>query len=157
MIERNCYIRQLRLRDESAIQKARAHYLTIPELTFEDDLLWYFKCGWVYSSPTCFVMGCLINIAPEDTNLVQPAWFIRYATGNLIEIMMRLPFELEYIVWCRDNQDGGSTLRRYKTKRLYALAGKLKLRGTRAESGIGAQVANAGSTPAHAAAQIGGA
>lgn len=145
------YVRPIRFRDESGYEKAKKHYLTVPAIKFEDDIIWYFKNGWLHASPTCFALGCVINIAPENTNLVQPAWFIRYAIGDLYEILRLLPCYFEYIVWCRDNEDEGRKLRRWKTERLLRIAMARKRSGFHNVP----NVANAGSTPVRAEAQEG--
>jgi hypothetical protein len=74
------------------------------KLNFEDDLVEYLKSGFVYSSPTSFALAKVVNVASEESGLVEPAWFVRYAGGNLIEMLTRLPVHFRKIVFCRNNK-----------------------------------------------------
>ena len=119
------YVRPL-LFGMNAFDRARAFYAPFENhpdpdkrLCFEDDVAEYLRFGFVVSRPTCFAMAKVINIAPEETNLVEPAWFIRFAVGSLEEVLTLLPVALPKIVWCRRN-DG--KLRIYKTATLYRIA-----------------------------------
>lgn len=115
---------------QRAFDRARQFYAPFenhpaPEkrLCFADDLLEYHRFGWVKSSPTSFAMARVINIAPEGSKLVEPAWFIRMAVGNMKEILDMLPGYLPKILWCRNN-DG--VLRIYSTERLVSLARRME-------------------------------
>lgn len=100
----------------SAYAYARLHYLTFPRCTFEDDLLDYLKNGFVVSRPNLFAMAKVI-VHPRNPSVA--AWFIRYACGETRYLIDVLPFWLDWIVWCR-NDDG--RLRIYRTERLVAHA-----------------------------------
>ena len=112
-----------------AFDRARAFYAQFANhpdpkkrLCFEDDLLEYMRRGWVKCSPTAIAFARVINIAPEETKLVEPAWFIRFALGPLDEVLGMLPFYLPRIVWCRNNEGPGfGTLKNYSTERLFKL------------------------------------
>ena len=81
-----------------AIQMARIHYLEHTNLNFEADLQDYLHNGFVCSRPSVFGMVKLIEWKGE------PAWFVRMAVGNVVELRSILPFPLETIVFCRNNQ-----------------------------------------------------
>jgi hypothetical protein len=151
------YVRTMKLRKVSAFEKARMFYMQFAGLHFEDDVLEYLKMGWVYSSPTSFAMACVINIAPENAEYIEPAWFIRTVIGDLMEALngLWMQHRLEYVVWCRNNEEGGTRLRKYKMKRMFALARKLKLRAGSAEAYSRDVARKAGSTPARAIAVMG--
>lgn len=120
------YVRPL-LFNVCALDQAKRFYLPFEQLPkddprylcFESDLVEYLRFGHVASGPDYFAFARVINIAPEDSNLVEPAWFIRFALGPLERVLKALPFYLPKIVWCRDN-DG--KLKIYSTKQLYRIA-----------------------------------
>jgi hypothetical protein len=102
---------------EKPIDIARRHYQEKSTVPFAKDLADYLQNGLVVSKPTCFGMAKVINIGTED----QPefAWFVRYAAGDLRELLYHLPSSLKNVTFCRHN-DG--RLRKYSFKRLIALA-----------------------------------
>lgn len=93
-----------------AIQIARLHYLEHTDLNFEVDLQDYLANGFVCSRPSVFGMVKLIDWKG------QPAWFVRMAVGNVLELRQILPFPLETIVFCRNNQK--DVLRVYSLSRI---------------------------------------
>jgi hypothetical protein len=93
-----------------AIQVARRFYLEHTDLNFEADLQDYLVTGFVCSRPSVFGMVKLIEWKGE------PAWFVRMAVGNVLELRQILPFPLETIVFCRNNQK--DVLRVYSLSRI---------------------------------------
>lgn len=115
------FIRPIKI-GRCCFDEAREFYLLHTELNFEDDLLEYLKDGYVFSGPTFFALARIHNIAPEDTNLVQPAWFIRCAVGDLLDLLRQMPVHFEFMVWCRNNEEHGQKLRQWKTTEVFRLA-----------------------------------
>jgi hypothetical protein len=96
----NMMIRPLVVRGEhSAYDLARAFYLQYPELNFEKDLKDYMRNGYVCVRPHLF--GMVKAIEYEG----RRGWFIRLAIGNLLELITTLPCQLDFIAFCRDNDD----------------------------------------------------
>lgn len=129
----------------SAYAQAQIHYLTFPRVKFEDDLLDYLKHGFVVSRPNLFAMAKVI-IHPRQPK--QAAWFVRYACGDIQQIVRVLPFFLEWIVWCRNDEP---RLRIYRTSRL--LVHGSSPRGSK-ETPNGTNVSLAGSNPVAASRKV---
>src|SRR5947208_17160349 len=65
---------------------AKLYYDTFSDISFLDDLDDYLLNHCVVSRPTCFAMARLINLAKEGEP-EEPAWFIRFAYGSLLELL----------------------------------------------------------------------
>lgn len=100
---------------KSAFRDAQIHYQQFPRISFEDDFIWYCENGWVHIEPDLFAMFCLINVAPKNAKYIELAWFVRYARGEVDRLIDLMPFPLNKILWCRNDED---RLRLYRTKRL---------------------------------------
>ncbi len=90
--------------------------------TFEEDLRHYLMHGWVLSRPSCFAMAKVIDLA-EPGQEQRPAWFVRMAAGDMVELLLELPGQLSAICFCRRN-DG--KLRIYSLQRLIQKATRRK-------------------------------
>ena len=97
-----------------AFDLAKAHYAKYPDLNFADDLLDYMRTGFVVSRPKCFAMFKAVKHGEGF------AWYIRYAIGDLIELLMCMPCYLPKLVFCRNNK--ADQMRVVSTDRLAKLA-----------------------------------
>lgn len=76
--------------------------------SFEELLASYFHDGYVFSSPTSFI---LMRPAFWDgyglfTEADKPnAWFVHLAAGDMVDMFRACPFPLEYIVFQRHGQE----------------------------------------------------
>jgi hypothetical protein len=112
------------------VQIAKMYYDFFSEVLFEDDLSEYLLNGVVVARPTCFGMARLCDLRPLDAegNPIgeepEIAWFVRFATGNLLELLSLLPGFLPKIVFCRNRigQPKDERLRVYRLDRLCKLA-----------------------------------
>jgi len=107
--------------NNTAIQEAAYLYLkwksTIP---FNEDLAHYLVFGCVATRPTAFAMAKVIQLPESDKEWsLQPAWFIRIAVGQMMELISLLPRYLPWIAFCRRGED---RMRVYKLERLLRLA-----------------------------------
>ena len=84
-------------REQTPFDLARLFYQQYSDLDFGDDLIEYFREGWVRSSPTAFAMARPIE------HEGRRGWFIRIAVGNMLELLEMLPCPLEFIAFCRNN------------------------------------------------------
>lgn len=90
--------------------------------TFEQLLAEYFKNGYVYSSPSCFLLLRPVFWDGVDvfTEADKPnAWFVHLAAGNMIDMFKACPFPLEHLVFQRHGQD------RYRAYSFNSLHSKL--------------------------------
>ena len=88
--------------------------------TFAEDLLWYLENGYVWNSPGCFAMArpvwiptVRIPIEAEDLFIKgivgrmgysRPnCWHCHIVAGSIREGLSKLPFELPYISFEREN------------------------------------------------------
>jgi hypothetical protein len=85
--------------DHCAFDIARMYYAKFPNLNFWDDLVDYHRHGFVTTRPTCF--GMVKAIEHEG----RRGWFVRIAIGNLLELITTLPGPLDFIAFCRDDDD----------------------------------------------------
>ena len=97
-----------------AFDQAKAYYEKFPEVKFEDDFLDYCRNGFVVSRPNCFAMVKVFLYKGI------PAWFIRFAVGDLVELITCLPAFLPKIAFCRNGKS--DQMRVVSTKRLLQLA-----------------------------------
>lgn len=107
-------IRPLLFTDNPAFDLAKLFYAQYPDLNFAEDLLDYMRTGFVCSRPNLFVMAKVINYQSEVM------WFCRIAIGNLVELLLAMPFYMERIAFCRNNR--ATSMRICSTKRLCELA-----------------------------------
>lgn len=89
-----------------AFGDAMDHYAKLKGVDFLADLFDYLVNGFVVSRPTVFAMGKLIE---KDG---KRGWFIRYACGNILELLSLLPCRMDYIYFCRTHKDNDRVLRR---------------------------------------------
>src|SRR4030095_280433 len=99
---------------QSAILKAVEDYRG-KQVPFYKDLFNYLVTGFVVSRPTCFAMFRIIDIGKNGKK--EPAWFVRYACGDIAELLKSMPGYLPYICFCRDNEE---RVRKYSVDRLLA-------------------------------------
>ena len=69
----------------------------MPPLSFWDDFWDYMEHGFVACRPRLFAMVKVMN---RDG---RQGWFIRYAVGPIEELISCIPFPLEFVAFCRDN------------------------------------------------------
>jgi hypothetical protein len=79
---------------------ARMWYGLFSEVLFEEDLSEYLRNGCVVARPTCFMLYRPCNIAPEGEP-EEIAWYIRFAYGNLVELLNAFPAYLPKLVFYR--------------------------------------------------------
>lgn len=80
--------------------------------TFEEDLELHLMFGYVFSSPTMFMMGRAVEKDAPREKIVDPAfkftnpdtWLIYLAAGDLMEFFSREPYPLPWVGWERDNK-----------------------------------------------------
>ena len=107
------------------IDVTREHYQKKSLIPFDLELLDYMRNGIVISLPTAFGMGRIINLAKEGQPL-RLAFFVRWAAGNLADLVLAIPTDLKEIAFCR-REDG--KMRIWPLKRLVQL-GKRKRKET---------------------------
>jgi len=107
-------------------------YIDLPQgVSFGDYVDWFFRYGFVYSTPEYFVMGkncrrlappneivdCEHVFDPQDSD----CWYVFAMAGNVSKAFSSMPFPLPYIAFERiiDNK---RELRLYKTEDLQRLA-----------------------------------
>jgi len=82
------------------VDYARMWYGLFCEVPWEQDLAEYMRNGCVVSRPTCLMLFRPANIAkegePEDL-----AWYIRFAYGNLLELLYAFPAYLPKLAFYR--------------------------------------------------------
>lgn len=89
-----------------------ALYRQVPERSINEDLEFFLRHGYVFSSPDHLLIGCRI----ED------AWFIHAAIGRgaLRKFFDLMPYYLPYVGWARP-QRGRKTVVWHSTDRLKKL------------------------------------
>jgi hypothetical protein len=109
-------IRPLLLNKEhSPFDLARLFYAQYMDLDFADDLIDYHRNGFVVSRPTLFAMFKVTDYEGE------PAWFVRIAIGNLLELLGCMPCQLPKLIFDRNNENN---VRVVDTKRLLEVANR---------------------------------
>jgi hypothetical protein len=88
--------------------------------TFAEDLLWYLEHGYVWNSPGCFAMARPVWLSPIASEAAQRVnrerivgrhvggswpncWHCHVVAGSIREGLSKLPFELPYISFEREN------------------------------------------------------
>lgn len=98
----------------SAFDLARLFYAQYANLCFEDDLIDYMRNGFVVTRPHLFAMTRPIVHEGEQM------WFIRIIVGNLAEAIRCMPWWLDKVAYCRNNQGDKMTV--VDTKRAIELS-----------------------------------
>ena len=83
----------------NAFDVARENYAKYSGLDFAEDLLNYLRTGYVVSRPNLFAMAKPIEREGRR------GWFIQIAVGNILELLTCLPCPLDFIAFCRNNDD----------------------------------------------------
>jgi hypothetical protein len=81
----------------SAFREAQRDYAAYSGIDFADDLLDYLENAFVVSRPNLFAMARPIEFRGKR------GWFIRFARGNLLELLTVLPCPLEFVAFVRNN------------------------------------------------------
>jgi len=89
--------------------------------TFQQDLEWHFRFGYVLSTPECFVMGRGVRHDADHSDIVCPAvrfktpdcWHIYLLAGSMEAAWLLMPFRLRWMSFERNN-----ILRIYETDKL---------------------------------------
>ena len=78
---------------------------------FRRDLMHHLDHGWVYSSPSAFGLARVVCHDWADEDFLDPeiyclpeegdCWYFTRVTGNVAEVLSRLPFPLERCAWHR--------------------------------------------------------
>lgn len=103
------------------IERAKNVYLEEPcARTFVEDLEIHLLGGYVFSTPSYFIMGRAVNADGTNEQIVDPTyhfevadcWHVYLAAGEnpFGEFLRLMPYELPYISWERKNR-----LRIYRT------------------------------------------
>ena len=82
-----------------AFERARADYAKYSGLDFGQDLLHYLREGYVVSRPNFFVMAKPIE---RDG---KRGWFVQMLVGSLGELLTVIPCRLDFVAFCRSNDD----------------------------------------------------
>jgi hypothetical protein len=83
----------------NAFDVAQANYAKYAGLNFADDLVYYLRTGYVICRPTIFAM-----FRPIDRD-GKRGWFVQMAVGDIGELMSCVPCPLDFIAFCRNNDD----------------------------------------------------
>jgi len=83
----------------NAFDVAVENYKKYAGLNFWDDLMYYLRTGFVVSRPSVFAMGRPIE---RDG---KRGWFIQIAVGNIGELITCLPCKLDFVAFCRNNDE----------------------------------------------------
>ena len=100
--------------------------------SFKEDLEAHLQNGYVYSTPTAFVMGRPVDSAADPAQIVDPwhgfdpavcdAWLVYLAAGNIADVLRQEPFPLTFFMWERKN-----VLRRFHAKTVKRLCSQFSL------------------------------
>ena len=116
-------LRGIDLKKLKPILVAKLYYDAFSTVAFVDELDDYLLNHIVVARPTCFALARLINLAPQGEP-EEPAWFVRFAYGNLRELLSTIPAYLPKIAFCRNKlgKPFDEKMRIYSLDRLRALA-----------------------------------
>jgi hypothetical protein len=116
-------LKAIELKRLKPILVAKLYYDAFSRVPFLDELDDYLLNHCVVSRPTCFAMFRLHNLA-KDGEPEEPAWFVRFAYGNLLELLSIMPAYLPKICFCRNKlgRPFDEKMRIYSVDRLMALA-----------------------------------
>ena len=117
------FLRGIDLKRIKPILVAKLYYDAFSSIPFFQELDDYLLNHIVVSRPTCFGMARLINLA-KDGEPEEPAWFVRFAYGNLRELLSAVPAYLPKICFCRNKigRPFDEKMRVYSLDRLMAIA-----------------------------------
>jgi hypothetical protein len=82
------------------IEFAKLCYGLTCDIPFEEDLAEYLQTGFVVSSPTLIMLFRVCNIA-KDGEPEEPAWYVRFACGDLCQLLNAFPCYLPKLVFRR--------------------------------------------------------
>lgn len=97
----------------TAFERAQIVYLTEPcARSFNDDLGHHLVHGYVWSSPTCFVMFRPVQStwpldmlrAPWETDPAGDCWWVWLLAGDTREAISKMPFAMPRIGFERQNE-----------------------------------------------------
>jgi hypothetical protein len=96
----------------SPFEMAMLVYATEPcARSFDEDLRRHHLYGYVFSSPSCFIMGRPVEKNAQERLIKDPsvrfynpdAWLVYLAAGDLAEFFKHEPYPLPWLGWERDN------------------------------------------------------
>ena len=100
--------------------------------SFREDLEAHLQNGYVFSTPTAFVMGRPVDSGADPAQIVDPwhgfnpaecdAWLVYLAAGNIADVLRQEPFQLTFFMWERKN-----VLRRFHAKTVKRLCSQFSL------------------------------
>lgn len=100
--------------------------------SFREDLEAHLQNGYVFSTPTAFVMGRPVDSGADPAQIVDPwhgfdpaqcdAWLVYLAAGNIADVLRQEPFALTFYLWERKN-----VLRRFHAKTVKRLCSHFAL------------------------------
>lgn len=100
--------------------------------SFREDLEAHLQNGYVFSTPTAFVMGRPVDSGADPAQIVDPwhgfdlpqcdAWLVYLAAGNIADVIRQEPFQLTFFMWERKN-----VLRRFHAKTVKRLCSQFSL------------------------------
>jgi hypothetical protein len=82
-----------------AFEVARQNYAKYSGLDFGQDLLYYMQHGYVWSWPDFFMMAKPIE---RDG---KRGWFVQMLVGNLGQLLAVIPCPLDFVAFCRNNDE----------------------------------------------------
>ena len=88
----------------SPMDVAMQFYQQNSQINFFEDLADYLRHGIVVARPTCFGMAKMVWLEVKEGGPKERAWFVRFAIGNLRELLTCVPCHLDYIAFCRRNK-----------------------------------------------------
>ncbi len=83
----------------NAFDIARENYAKYSGLNFAEDLVYYLRTGYVVCRPSIFAM-----FRPIERD-GKRGWFVQMAVGEIGELMSCVPCPLDFIAFCRSNDD----------------------------------------------------
>ncbi len=83
----------------AALDAAIQNYSKYAKMDFWTDLEFYLRTGYVICTPTVFAM-----FKPIDRG-GKRGWFVQMAVGNLLDLLRFTPCPLDFIAWCRNDDD----------------------------------------------------
>ena len=100
--------------------------------SFREDLEAHLQNGYVFSTPTAFVMGRPVDSGADPAAIVDPlhgfdpedcdAWLVYLAAGSIADVLRQEPFPLTFYLWERKN-----VLRRFHAKTVKRLCSHFAL------------------------------
>jgi len=110
------------------VARIRKEYQDRPEShTFEWYLNWHMDHGFVFSTPSFFIMGFAVD--SDLVRKVEPmaafrakgdCWYIAAMAGDMVAAWSILPWKLPLLAWHRD-RDGGKDLQIWPIEKIERL------------------------------------